>query len=349
MPDTPSHRHRATAVERAASLWLDHLRVERGLAANTTAAYRRDLRKYTAFLSVRGIGDLGAVREADVLDFAAALRDEPGGAPAATSSVGRALVTVRGFHAFAVREGWTDADPASEVQPPAPPSRLPKALTVEQVTRLLEAVPTPTSEPDAGTAGAGAESGPGDPAAKALALRDRALLEFLYGTGARVSEATGLDVDDLDLAEGSVLLRGKGDKERVVPLGRYAVAHLGAYLVRGRPVLTAARAQTRSRAARSVTSARAVFLNTRGARLSRQLAWNVIKGAAVRAGLSADVGPHTLRHSYATHVLDGGADLRVVQELLGHASVTTTQIYTKVSLSRLKEVYAGAHPRAREG
>ncbi|MDO5698460.1 MAG: site-specific tyrosine recombinase XerD [Dermatophilus congolensis] len=335
-------------------MWLDHLRVERGLAANTLAAYERDLRRYREHLAQRGIGTIDTVTEADVVAFASRLRTgDPvsGVAPAAESSVGRALVTVRGFHRFCALEGLRDDDPAADVAPASPAMRLPKALSVDEVVALLEAVTVP--EP-------GSDSTATEPSAVrdvALALRDRALLELLYGTGARVSEVTGLDVDDVDLEERSVLLRGKGDKERLAPVGRFAAEHLGAYLTRGRPVLAAAAAgaaggewSASRRAGRPGNRGRAavaaVFLNTRGARLSRQSAWAVIHDAAERAGLPGRVGPHTLRHSFATHVLDGGADIRVVQELLGHASVTTTQIYTKITLARLKEVYASAHPRA---
>jgi integrase/recombinase XerD len=214
------------------------------------------------------------------------------------------------------------SDPANAVPPPRPPSRLPKAIPVEHVERLLEAASL------------------GDTPA---ALRDRALFEVLYGAGARISEAVGLDVDDVDLGGplggtelASVRLLGKGDKQRVVPLGRYAVAALDAYLVRARPALAGAGRGTP-----------ALFLNQRGARLSRQSAWAALQQAARRADLTGHLSPHTLRHSFATHLLDGGADVRVVQELLGHASVTTTQIYTLVSPQRLREVYAGAHPRAR--
>jgi integrase/recombinase XerD len=228
------------------------------------------------------------------------------------------VVAVRGFHRFAVREGLTPVDPSAAVHPPAPAKRLPKALPLFDIERILDA--------------AGA---PGTP----LALRDRALLEVLYGTGARISEAVGLDRDDLDLEQGAVLLRGKGSKERVVPVGSYARAAVEAYLVRGRPVLTAELPASR----RAVP---ALFLNARGGRLSRQSAWTVLARAAERAGVHAEVSPHTLRHSFATHLLDGGADVRVVQELLGHASVTTTQVYTLVTVDSLREVYATAHPRA---
>ncbi|EWT01671.1 recombinase XerD [Intrasporangium oryzae NRRL B-24470] len=256
--------------------------------------------------------------EADVSDFLASLRERG----LAASSAARTLVAVRGFHRFLALEGTVPTDPAGNVAPPRPPSRLPKAISVESVERLLAAA----------SVGDTPES-----------LRDRALLEVLYGVGARISEAVGIDVDDIDsdpvgqggASVGAVRLRGKGGKERIVPVGHYALDAVSAYVVRGRPALAA-----RGR------GGPALFLNQRGARLSRQSAWAVIQRAAERAGLSG-ISPHTLRHSFATHLLDGGADVRVVQELLGHASVTTTQIYTMVSVTRLREVYAGAHPRAR--
>jgi integrase/recombinase XerD len=212
-----------------------------------------------------------------------------------------------------VREGLSAVDPARGVRPPPPPRRLPKAIAIEDVERLLAA------------------AGPGDTARD---LRDRALLEVLYGTGARISEAVGLEVDDVDLTGGVVRLQGKRAKDRLVPVGRYAGAALEAYLMRARPALNP-RGQ----------GGAALFLNARGGRLSRQSAWSTLRSAAGRAELK-DVSPHTLRHSFATHLLDGGADVRVVQELLGHASVTTTQIYTLVTVDRLREVYASAHPRA---
>jgi integrase/recombinase XerD len=263
------------------------------------------------------------VHTGDVAGFLAGLRegdaDHP---PLAASSAGRAVVAVRGLHAFAAAEGLSGPDPARAVRPPAPPRRLPKAIPLQDVERLLAA--------------AGAGDGPGP-------LRDRALLELLYGTGARISEATGLDVDDLDLAvgarvPGAIRLAGKGGRMRLVPVGSYARAALEAYLVRARPVFAAS--------ARRGPGSPAVFLNARGGRLTRQGAWGALRAAADRAGLG-EVSPHTLRHSFATHLLDGGADVRVVQELLGHASVATTQIYTLVTVDRLREVYAAAHPRAR--
>ncbi|MEU4195572.1 site-specific tyrosine recombinase XerD [Kribbella sp. NPDC026611] len=306
------------SIARAVGAYLDHLTVERGLAANTLASYRRDLRRYGDFLASVGIDDLGRVTEAVVSDFLMRLREGDADHPPLTaSSAGRTVVAVRGFHRFCLREGITAVDPAAAVKPPAPPQRLPKALSVDEVTRILSAA-------------AGAEAEPA-----VLATRDAALLEFLYGTGARISEAVGLDVDDIDLDAGAVLLRGKGSKERVVPVGSYAREALSAYLVRGRPDLV-----SRGR------GTPALFLNARGGRLSRQSAWTVLRRAAERAGIAKEISPHTLRHSYATHLLDGGADVRVVQELLGHASVTTTQIYTLVTVDKLREVYATSHPRA---
>ena len=304
--------------------YLQHLVVERGLSANTVQSYERDLRRYAGMLSARGRRDLAEVTGLDVAEFRAVLAtgdDEH--QPLATASVGRAVVAVRGFHAFARAQGMADDDPARAVAPPAPPRRLPKAITVEAVERLLDA--------------AGAPEDP-DP----RVLRDRALLEFLYGTGARISEVTGLDVDDLDhlAADPAVKLSGKGGKQRYVPVGRYAVRALDAYLVRGRPALAAAAGRAAARKASP-----AVFLNARGGRLTRQGAWGILREAAARSG-KPEISPHTLRHSFATHLLDGGADIRVVQELLGHASVTTTQVYTLITVDRLREVYAAAHPRA---
>ncbi|TCC34477.1 site-specific tyrosine recombinase XerD [Kribbella speibonae] len=306
------------SITRAVGAYLDHLTVERGLAANTLASYRRDLRRYGGYLASVDVDDLGRITEAVVSDFLMRLREGDADHPPLTaSSAGRTVVAVRGFHKFCVREGLTAVDPAAAVKPPVPPQRLPKALSVDEVTRILSAA-------------AGAEAEPA-----VLATRDAALLEFLYGTGARISEAVGLDVDDIDLDAGAVLLRGKGSKERVVPVGTYAREALSAYLVRGRPDLV-----SRGR------GTPALFLHARGGRLSRQSAWTVLRRAAQRAGISKEISPHTLRHSYATHLLDGGADVRVVQELLGHASVTTTQVYTLVTVDKLREVYATSHPRA---
>ncbi len=300
--------------------YLAHLTVERGLSRNTLAAYRRDLRRYLQYLGSRGRQRPEEVTERDVEDYVLAARTGgDGGSPLSAASAARAVVAARGLHRFWLLEGLVPADVAHDVRPPAQPRRLPKALSVDQVERLLEAT--------------GTEDGP-------AALRDRALLELLYATGARISEAVGADIDDLELAEGHAWIRvlGKGSKERVVPVGRFAAGALEAYLVRGRPALAAAGRGTP-----------AVFLNARGSRLSRQSAWSALRTAAERAGLpaTAHVSPHTLRHSFATHLLAGGADVRVVQELLGHASVTTTQIYTLVTPDTLREVYAASHPRAR--
>ncbi|MCA5893583.1 site-specific tyrosine recombinase XerD [Isoptericola sp. NEAU-Y5] len=295
--------------------YLAHLRVERGLSANTLAAYRRDLGRYARHLATLGRSRLDQVAEADVTAYVGVLRrGEDGAAALSASSTARALAAVRGWHRFAHAEGLTAGDPAAEVASPSALRRLPYALSVDETSRLLEA--------------AGAGEGP-------VPLRDRALLELLYSTGGRISEVVGLDVDDVTGGAGTLRLRGKGDKERVVPVGSYAREAVDAYLVRARTPLAAAGRGTP-----------ALFLNTRGARLSRQSAWAVLQAAADRAGLTQHVSPHTLRHSFATHLLSGGADVRVVQELLGHASVTTTQIYTMVTPDTLREVYAAAHPRA---
>ena len=302
-------------LQRAVRTYLDHLVVERGLADNTLKSYRRDLRRYLGYLAGAGIRDVAEIQESTVTEFLMSLRegdsDHP---PLSAGSAGRTVVAVRGFHRFVVREGLMPVDPAAAVRPPSPAKRLPKALPLSDIERILDAAGAP------GTA---------------LAMRDRALLEMLYATGARISEAVGLDLDDLDLEEGTVLLRGKGGKERIVPVGSYARDAVNAYLVRARSALSAV--------GKGVP---AVFLNARGGRLSRQSAWTVLVRAADRAGVTAEVSPHTLRHSFATHLLDGGADVRVVQELLGHASVTTTQVYTLVTVDSLREVYATAHPRA---
>ncbi len=313
----------STPLQDALRAYLDHLTVERGLAANTLSSYRRDLRRYLAHLHARHVSTADGISEPDISAFLLALREgDPDHPPLAANSAARAVVAVRGFHRFLLREGVTTTDPASAVHPPPPPKRLPKAITVEEVEALLEA--------------AGADQTP-------RAVRDRALLELLYGCGARISEAVGLDVDELDLDSGTVKLLGKGSKQRIVPIGSYARQAIEAYLVRARPVLAAGGS--------GPTMSPALFLNARGGRLSRQSAWTVLRAAAGRAGLRDDVrreiSPHTLRHSFATHLLDGGADIRVVQELLGHASVTTTQVYTLVTVERLREVYAVAHPRAR--
>ncbi|RQN02160.1 site-specific tyrosine recombinase XerD [Aeromicrobium camelliae] len=302
-------------LERAVSDYLAHLGIERGLADNTLQSYRRDLRRYARFLADLGREHPADITEADVAAFSAALRtgdDEH--RPLGTSSVARTIVAVRGFHRFLLREQLVTTDVTDAVKPPRPASRLPKALPLDDVEAIIAAAGAP------GTA---------------LAKRDQALLELLYGTGARISEAVGLDVDDVDLENGAVVLCGKGSKQRIVPVGSYAADAVADYLRVARPGLANG-------------TSHALFLNARGGRLSRQSAWTVLTRATARAGIAAErVSPHTFRHSFATHLLDGGADVRVVQELLGHASVTTTQIYTLVTVEKLREVYATAHPRAR--
>jgi integrase/recombinase XerD len=298
-------------LARAFDLYLRHVTVERGLSEHTISAYRRDLGGYLEWLSAEGIVDTAEITPAVIGRFIAE-RSSADPAPASTS-LARLQSSVRGWHRFLAREGIEADDPSGRLRPPKAPRRLPKALTIDQVERLLAA---PSAE---------------DP----VGIRDRALLELLYATGARVSEAIGLDVDDL--AHGDVLrLRGKGSKERIVPIGSYARAAVDAYLTRVRPGL-AAKGRASSR----------LFLGARGAPLSRQSAWLVIRAAAEGAQITSEVSPHTLRHSFATHLLQGGADVRVVQELLGHASVATTQIYTHVSVDALRDIYATSHPRAR--
>lgn len=294
--------------------YLRHLVVERGLSDNTVQAYRRDLLRYQEYLGSRGIGSLAEVTRVDVEEFRRHL-DHIGLAPA---SVTRCVVAVRNLHRFAVGSGQVQADVTAGMSPGTRSRRLPKALSMDQVESLLAAPDTSTVE----------------------GLRDAALLELLYGTGARVSEICALDVDDirpvLDDPDLGLRLIGKGDKERIVPLGSYAAKAVDAWLIRGRPAW-----------AEIGNGEHALLLNTRGRRLSRQSAWAVIRRAGEAAGLDVEhLSPHSLRHSYATHLLDGGADVRVVQELLGHSSVTTTQIYTLVTADHLREVYRSSHPRA---
>jgi integrase/recombinase XerD len=299
-------------LARDLDLYLRHVSIERGLAPNTVAAYRRDLGGYVEWLGARGMREVVDVSQQQVSEYVRELgtREET---PLTASSLARVLSSVRGWHRFLLEEGRLETDVAREVKPPKLPSRLPKALSVDQVTALLDAVS-------------------GD---DVQALRDRALLELLYATGARVSEAVSLNVDDV-FDEDIVRLRGKGNKERIVPLGRFARDALDAYLVRARPVFSV----------RGVATP-ALFVGIRGQRVSRQNAWLIIRAAAEKADLVAQVSPHTLRHSFATHLLQGGADVRVVQELLGHSSVATTQIYTMVTADTLRDMYTTAHPRAR--
>lgn len=297
------------------------LTVERGLAPNSLSAYRRDLRRYAAFLRARGITDPRTVGEDVVRAYVAELesaRDDDGGPKFKQSSVARALVAVRSFHRFCVDEGVTTADPSETVFSSRVPQGIPKALTEPEVEALLGAVT-------------------GD---EPRAQRDRAILELLYGTGIRISELVGLDLYDLDLEDGMARVMGKGSKERMVPVGRSARRVLQTYLADGRHVLTPVK-PTRS------ADRDALFLNARGGRLTRQGCWKIVRAAGSRVGLDGRLSPHVLRHSCATHMLEHGADIRVVQELLGHASISTTQVYTKVTPERLRAVYETAHPRAR--
>lgn len=311
----------ADALQRAVTEHETYLRVERGLATNSLQSYRRDLRRYEQFLRARNISDPELITESDVAAFveeSKRARREDGRLRYAAASVARALVAVRSFHRFLLDEGGVDQDPSADLGAPRVPQSVPKALSEVEVVALLGAV-------------AGEE--PRD-------LRDRALLETLYATGIRISELVGLDLDDLDLERGLLRVIGKGDRERVAPFGRAARRALGAYLLHGRNALV-------GRATRSRSAFDAVFLNARGGRLTRQGCWKIVARYGDRAGLGGRLSPHVLRHSCATHMLDHGADIRVVQELLGHRSISTTQIYTMVSPERLRTVYEAAHPRAR--
>lgn len=328
----------ALSIEQSVSRYRRHLTIERGLSVNTLAAYGRDLARYTTWLAERGVTDARLITALEIGAFTNDLRAlaatgvGAGGAPdadatgvtratgaalpgvLAASSVARILSSVRGFHRFLAEEGEVESNAAKDVKPPKLAIRLPKAITITEMQRLIDSVVGD------------------DP----LALRDRALLELLYATGARVSEVVGLNVDDVLDSMEVVRLVGKGSKQRIVPVGSYARSAVGAYLVRVRPQFSARGLSTP-----------ALFLGQRGQRLSRQGAWLVIQAAAKRSGLSAHISPHTFRHSFATHLLEGGADVRVVQELLGHSSVTTTQLYTLVTADTLRDMYATSHPRAR--
>lgn len=307
------------SLQRQIDSYLRHLTIERGMAKNTLAAYSRDLRRYQEYLTALGVTEPSQVTKLQVAAFGEQLVTKFG---LKATSVARVLSGVRGLHRFWLMEQVTENDVSATIKPPNPAKRLPKAISLGNVEKLLAA--------------AGPE--PGDEAAIALdpiRVRDRALLELLYATGGRVSEIVNLDLDDL-VDKTLLRLFGKGSKERVVPVGSYAQRSLESYLIRVRPTLAAAGRGTP-----------ALFLNQRGGRLSRQTAWQIISDAAEKAGLAGHISPHTLRHSFATHLLEGGADVRVVQELLGHSSVATTQIYTLVTVDALREIYATAHPRAR--
>jgi integrase/recombinase XerD len=298
--------------------YLRHLTIERGMAKNTLLAYRRDLTRYHVFLVSHQIESANQITELLIRDFTQRLVTDKG---MVATSVARILAAVRGFHKFMLFEGICENDVAAQVKPPKAPRRLPKAISVAEIERLLKAS---GPEPD-DISGVGADL---------VRVRDRAILELLYATGARVSELVNIDLDDLIDPE-IIRLFGKGSKERIVPVGSYAQNAVQAYIVRVRPSL-----------ARLAKGTPALFLNQRGSRLSRQSVWQIISDAAVAAKIEHEVSPHTFRHSFATHLLEGGADVRVVQELLGHASVSTTQIYTLVTVDALREIYATAHPRA---
>ncbi|MEY4276229.1 MAG: hypothetical protein RIS26_692 [Actinomycetota bacterium] len=307
------------SLERQIDSYLRHLTIERGMAKNTLAAYARDLARYRNYLEELGISRPEEITKQHIAAFGEQLVSKYG---LKASSVARVLSGVRGLHRFWLMEQVTTGDSASTIKPPSSAKRLPKAIPLADVERLLaEAGPDPQDESAMALNG--------------VAVRDRALLELLYATGARVSEVINLDLDDL-VDPTLVRLFGKGSKERFVPVGSYAQRALSNYLVRVRPGLVA-----------NGKGTPALFLNQRGGRLSRQSAWQIMADAAERAGLSGHISPHTLRHSFATHLLEGGADVRVVQELLGHSSVATTQIYTLVTVDALREIYSTAHPRAR--
>jgi integrase/recombinase XerD len=303
-----SERNLDESLER----YLRHVSIERGLALNTVAAYRRDLGAYLDFLLLRGITAPGAISQEDVSAFSRELRTRTD-APLTASSTARMLSSVRGFHRYLLDEEQVPTDVAASTKPPKLGTRLPKAISIEQMASVLDAARGDTPQ----------------------ALRDTALLELLYATGARISEAVDLNVDDV--IDGDVVrLFGKGGKQRIVPLGSYARAAIDAYLVRARPVFSLRGLSTP-----------ALFLGSRGQRVSRQNAWLILRAVAERANLGIEISPHTFRHSFATHLLAGGADVRVVQELLGHSSVATTQIYTLVTADTLRDMYTTAHPRAR--
>ena len=299
----------------AVATYLDHLRIERGLSANSISSYSRDLTKFQALLLEESL-DFSSLKESDISSLIGKL-SVVGLAP---TSINRFLSSLKGFYKYAALE-YQIPNPMGDIAQFKISRKLPKALSVEEISRLIESTNNPL-EP--------------------TLLRDRAILEILYGTGARVAELVGLDIHDIskDTFDGEeitiIKLRGKGSKERLVPIGKYALAALEDYLVRLRPALLV----------KNSHNERALFLNARGTRLTRQSAWTTVLKAADSVGLQGRVSPHVFRHSYATHLLDGGADIRVVQELLGHASVTTTQIYTLVTIDKVRESYSLAHPRS---
>jgi integrase/recombinase XerD len=302
--------------EAARSSYLDQLRIERGLSANSISSYGRDLEKFEEFLAIAGKNFAQLVAQ-DMTNFEVSLKARG----LALSSINRTLSALKGFYKYASRE-FDIANPTLEISSAKIARKLPKALSVDEITALIESAKRE-----------------GDP----ISLRDFAILELLYSSGGRVSEIVGVNTSDISIsktADGDVTvlkLRGKGAKERLVPLGKFAVSAIEDYFTRTRPALAEKNSKSES----------ALFLNVRGKRLSRQSAWQIVLDAAVATGLEGKVSPHVFRHSYATHLLDGGADIRVVQELLGHSSVTTTQIYTLITIDKVRESYSTAHPRAK--
>ena len=303
--------------EKAQKSFIDHLQIERGLSPNSIAAYGRDLDRFASYLTKKDL-DFQALTTENLTEYEIALKQEG----LALSSINRGVSALKTFYKYLSRE-YAIADPTTELTANRLPRKLPKALTISEIESLLRST---------------------ERVGELTALRDRAILEVLYGTGARVSEVVGLNLGDLGksmLAGDEVTtlkLRGKGSKERIVPLGSFAKEAIENYMVRLRPMYV-----EKSKSSKAAT---ALFLNSRGGRLSRVSAWQIVTDAAEATGLSGKVSPHVFRHSYATHLLDGGADIRVVQELLGHSSVTTTQIYTLITIDKVRQAYASAHPRA---
>jgi len=303
-------------INLARSSYIDHLRIERGLSENSLTSYGRDLRYFLEFLQNEDV-ELSKVTASVLSAFEVWLKDRS----LAISSINRTNSAVKSFLIYCAREYELNL-PTGEISSHKIARKLPKALTIEEVASLINSAQS---------------------LSEATSLRDVALLELLYSTGGRVSEIIGINVNDLAKVDSdneviqTIKLRGKGAKERIVPIGSFALTALDNYLVRVRPSLVAKSAKSES----------ALFLNSRGGRLSRQSAWNIVLEAAKASGLEGEVSPHVFRHSYATHLLDGGADIRVVQELLGHSSVTTTQIYTLVTIDKIRQSYSSAHPRAR--
>lgn len=333
--------------------FLNHISVERGLSSKTVEAYESDLTKYTNWLrEAREINDVSKITQLDIEEYVRAMSSQTMSSQAMAAqrlgprTIARRIASIHEWNKFMLSNAQIASDPSAEVKAPKQAEHLPDVLSISEVERVIDA---------AGGFGS----------TDAVSLRDRALVEFLYATGARVSEAVGLKFEDIDLAESVVRLSGKGQKQRLVPIGKCAVSALRDYLDKARPIL-ASRAQkseasasaasnsssksqvnSSSNASSKSANSHMIFLNKRGKSLSRQSAWEAISRAGKMAKIGKELHPHTLRHSFATHLISGGADVRTVQELLGHASVTTTQIYTHISPDALMEAYVMSHPRAR--